>query len=134
MKTRHISFIRGSTYSFTETVRDRITNQPVDLTDAKIYLDCRADLKIATTSFRLCSENPAPSGSHRIGIEILDQDNYPGQYRVTFAPVDTTSLEARGHDDPWLYDVRILMDDGSVIQDIGMSNLDLYPQVTNLPA
>ena len=130
MKTKHISLTRGQTFSWTESSRDD-RGLLRDLTDAKIYLAVRADLKIAA-SFKLCSETPAPTG-HRIGIEIRDQVQYPGQYIVTIAPEDTSGLTALGHDDPWMYDIRILMSDGTVVQDISTSNFDLYPQITDIP-
>lgn len=130
MKTKHIQMTRGQTFTWTETSRDD-KGLTRDLTDAKIYLAVRADMKIAP-SFKLCSETPAPA-NHRIGIVIRDQLTYPGQYVVTIIPSDTSSLVALGHDDPWFYDIKILMSDGTVVQDISVSNLDLYAQVTDVP-
>lgn len=129
--TNHIAFTRGQTFSVTRKALDE-NGRPRNLTGAKIYLACRADMKIAPT-FKLCSEDPAPDGTWRIGIVISDQSQHPGQYVYTFAPVDTSALVALGHDDPWLYDVRMKMADNTIVQDVETSNLDLYPQVTDVP-
>lgn len=130
MKTKHIQFTRGQTYSFTVISRDD-RNVPRDLTDAVVYLAVRADIKVAP-SVQLTSDATPVSG-WRTGVVIADQAQYPGQYTVTFVPSDFGELSALGHDDPWIYDVRIVMEDGSVVQDISLSNLDLYPEITNLP-
>ena len=52
---------------------------------------------------------------------------------MTWTPSDTLSLVALGHDDPWIYDVKIVLADGSVVQDVDESNFDLYPDVTVIP-
>ncbi len=127
--TKHIGFQRGKTYSFTTVSRDD-RNQPRNLTDSTIYLAVRADLKVAPT-FKLKSGDTLEGW--RVGIDILDQDQYPGQYTVTFIPEDTVDLVALGHDDPYLYDVTIADPDFGTITDINTSNLDLYPQITDIP-
>lgn len=128
MKTKHIQMTRGSTYSWTETVRDPVTNMPVDLTGKLVYLDVLADLK-APPVIRLTSNSPAESG-RRLGIVLEEQAGATlGQYTVTFVPADTSSLLALGHGDPYFYSTAVV--DGAVVTpDIEMSNLDLYPQIT----
>lgn len=130
MRTNHVSFTRGSSFSFTRVVRDD-DQRPVDLTGAIGYMAIRADRKIAPT-LKLTSDDPAPAG-WVTRIVIADQATYPGKYTVTLEPGDTTSMEALGSDDPWIYDVKFVLGDSTVFQDVDESNLDLYPQVTDLP-
>jgi hypothetical protein len=130
MKTNHIQFERGQTYVMRLRAFDE-QNRPRDLSNSKIYLAVRADAKIAP-SIKLTSDDPPPAG-WRVGIVIEDQDQSKGSYTVTYIPADTASLTALGHDDPWIYDIRIVDEDGNVFQDVGTSNLDLYPQVTDIP-
>jgi len=129
LKTNHVQLVRGSSLPITRIARDD-KNRPIDLTGATIYLAVRADVKVAPT-FKLISGSP-PEG-WREGIVIDDQSTYPGQYTYTFEPEDTEGLVALGHDDPWLYDVKIKLADETVIVDVAMSNFDLYPQMTDLP-
>lgn len=130
IRTDHVQVVRGSTFSRTRICRDD-NNRPVDLTNAKVYLAVRADVKIAP-SIKITSDDPAPTG-WTVGVEISNQTEDIGEYTWTIVPADTTSLVALGHDNPWLYDIKIELEDGSVIVDVSMSNFDLYPQMTDLP-
>lgn len=129
IRTQHLQFVRGSTYSKTLIARDENSNA-YDLTGAAIYLAMRADIKI-DPSVKLTSA--AAVAGWRQGIVINDQNVSKGLYTLTFVPADTLSLVALGHDDPWLYDVKIVMADGSVITDVALSNVDLYPESTVVP-
>ena len=130
LRTRHLRMVRGSTLEFTHVVRDE-DNRPVDLTGAKAYLGIRADIKV-DPSVKLTSDDPAPSG-WRIGIVFADQTTDTGELTVTIIPADTSGLVALGHDDPWFYDLTIKYPDDSVSVEIATSQLDIYPQITNLP-
>ena len=130
LKTNHIQFVRGSTYSETRIARDS-KNHPIDLTNAVIYLAMRADIKVDPT-VKLTSDD-TPVATWRTGIVIDDQVESIGSYTFTFIPADTQSLVAMGHDDPWMYDVKIKLESGEVITDIALSNVDLYPQSTDIP-
>lgn len=125
MKTNHIQIVRGSSYSFTRIARDE-KQRPYDLTGAEVWLSMRADIKVAPTVFLTSVD---PFDGWRTGIVIENQEEQRGAYTVTFEPGDTSALVALGHDDPWLYDVSIKLSNGSVIKDVAMSNVDLYPQV-----
>lgn len=111
MNTLHQQMERGQTYAFRRQSRDEL-NRTRNLTGAKIYMSVRADMKIAP-SIKLTSETPAPVG-WRTGITIDDQAQYPGWFTVTLIPDDTKDLVALGHDDPWLYDVRILLGEKTI--------------------
>lgn len=131
IRTDHVQVVRGSTFSRTRICRDD-NNRPVDLTNAIVYMAIRADVKIGA-SVKLTSDDPAPTG-WRAGVVISNQDETPGEYTWEVIPADTSALTALGHDDPWLYDIKIQLEDGSVIVDVSQSNFDLYPQMTDLPA
>jgi hypothetical protein len=131
LRTLHLQIVRGSTKVVNRIARDE-KNRPIDLTGAEIYLAMRADIKIDPT-VRLTSKDPAPAG-WRLGITLDDQLTCPGAYVITFDPADTQTLVALGHDDPWLYDVKIKLADGTILPDVSMSNVDLYPQSTDIPA
>jgi hypothetical protein len=129
--TNHLSFGRGATFSFTRRALDE-NNRPIDLTGAKIYLIMRPDMKATDPAAKLTSDSPPPSG-WRVGIVISDQVQFKGDYVVTFIPADTASFVALGHDDPWLYNVRIKLADTSVLEDVETSNIDLNPEVGDIP-
>lgn len=132
LRTRHRQMVRGTTLKFSHVVRDPENNAPIDLTGAKIYLCIRADIKVEPT-VKLTSEDPVPA-TWRKGIVIEDQVTAKGEFTVTIIPDDTKNLVALGHDDPWFYDVRVVLADGTVSQEIAMSELDIYPQITDLPS
>lgn len=124
LRTRHIRMVRGTTLKFSHIVRDDVTNQPIDLTGAKVELLIRADMKIDAT-VKLTTEAPAPA-TWRTGIVIDNQVSAKGQFTVTIIPADTAGLVALGHDDPWFYDVKVTL--GAVIRpEIATSELDIYP-------
>ena len=129
-KTLHIQMTRGQTKSVTRVARDD-RNVPIDLTGAVVYLAMRPDMK-ADPLVKLTSDDTPPTG-WRTGVIISNQTTSRGEYTFTFIPADTQALVALGHDDPWLYDVRIKLEDTSVIQDITLSSVDLYPQSTDIP-
>jgi hypothetical protein len=130
IKTLHLQMTRGSTKTVTRIARNE-RHQPIDLTNAVVYLAMRADMKIEPT-VRLTSDD-TPGAGWRTGIVINNQLESPGSYTFTIIPADTQTLVALGHDDPWLYDVKIQLESGEVVQDITLSNVDLYPQSTDIP-
>lgn len=130
LKTLHLQMVRGSTRSVTRIARDE-NNNPVDLTNAVVYLAMRADIKIDPT-VKLTSDDTPPAG-WRTGIVINNQSTNKGSYTFTFIPADTLSLVALGHDDPWLYDIKIKLESGAVLTDVSLSNIDLYPDSTVIP-
>jgi hypothetical protein len=131
IKTLHLQMTRGSTKTVTRIARNE-KNQPIDLTNAAIYLAMRADIKVDPT-VKLTSDDTPPA-TWRTGITISNQSTNLGEYTFTIIPADTQTLVALGHDDPWLYDVKIKLESGEVVQDITLSNVDLYPQSTDIPA
>lgn len=130
LRTNHIQLVRGSTLSVTRIARnDKL--QALDLTGAEIWLAMRADIKISPSV--MLTSKVSPPSQWRTGVVISDQNVSKGEYVYTFVPNDTSGLVALGHDDPWLYDVKIKLADGSVITDVALSNVDLYPQSTDIP-
>jgi hypothetical protein len=121
-----ISMVRGSTYILNRVCRD-YNGRLVDLSGAQIFMSVRADMKIQPTFTLSSSANP---GS-RLGIVIQDQLSKKGEFVITLVPSDTINLAAHGFEDPWIYDVVIVLADGTRIYEITQSPLGLYPQVTN---
>lgn len=130
MRTRHLEMVRGSTYRVKSISRED-SCRARDLTGSVVYVAIRADMKIGP-SVRLTSANPPPAG-WRTGVVVANQQQERGGYEWTLIPSDTRDLVAMGHDDPWVYDVAIVMPDGEVVRDVATSNLDIYPQVTEIP-
>lgn len=124
--------VRGTTFSFARISRPAPCEQPRDLTGAKIYVTIRADMK-CDPAVLLTSESP-PEAGYRTGVVISDQVARRGEFVVTLIPSDTATLIALGHDDPWFYEIKIVLADGSVIEEIAPSNLDLYPEVGSVPS
>lgn len=129
LRTQHVQIVRGSTLSVTRIARDD-NNNAIDLTGAEIYLAMRADVKI-DPSVKITSKIGV--AGWRQGVVIGDQNVSRGSYTYTFVPADTQTLVALGHDDPWLYDIKIKLASGVVITDVSMSNVDLYPESTIIP-
>lgn len=130
LRTRHLRMVRGSTLSFTHVVRDD-TNRAIDLTDAVAYMGIRADVKVDPT-VKLTSD-VTPAAGWRTGIVFADQTQSRGEMTITIIPADTQNLVALGHDDPWFYDLMVQFPDSSISREIATSELDIYPQITDLP-
>jgi len=142
-KTRRITMVRGQTFSFTETVRDAVTHQRVDLTNARVHLAARTDMK-SLPVIKLTSEDPLPA-TWRAGVALETQSGETlGDYTVTFIPADTEDLIALGADDPYFYEIWVAIDtmsddlipvveSTSTFPDITRSQLDLYPEAGAIP-
>lgn len=129
MRTKNISMTRGQTKILNLTVKDD-RGARVTLTGSRVFMSIRADMKVDPI-VKLASEMTT---GYRIGVVISpDQDADRGECTITLIPDDTLELVALGADDPYFWDVWVVGPAGNTYPVISTSQLDLYPQVTNVP-
>lgn len=128
LRTKDIPMVRGQTMPIEFTLKDRFGTR-VDLTGAAAYMWVRADIKI-DASIKLSS---AVTAGHRIGIIFADQSGeHRGEFTATLIPSDTSGLVALGSEDPWLFDVWVVLADGTRTPVVSLSKLPLYPEATTI--
>lgn len=128
IRTRDIAAVRGQTLPITFTVRDQFGAR-VPLDGAACYLWIRADMKVDAV-VKLAS---VATTGHRVGISIADQSaDHQGEFTATIIPSDTASLVALGAEDPYLYDVWVVLADGSRWPVVALSLFPLYPEATTI--
>jgi len=131
IKTKDITVTRGQTMPILFTARDQ-NGARKDITGAAAYMAIRADMKVAP-SVQITSVDPAPTG-WRVGIVIADQTGpNMGDFTATLVPDDTQALVALGASDPYLYDVWLVLADGSRWPVVAQSRMPLDPEVTTIP-
>jgi hypothetical protein len=128
LKTRDVSVVRGQTLPLTFTTKDHLGAR-VDITGAAAYTWIRADMKVDAV-VKLAS---AVTAGHRVGIVIADQTaEHKGEFTVTLVPADTQALVALGSDDPYLYDVWLVLADATRWPLVALSKMSLYPEATTV--